>query len=132
MDGPGLQGKKLILLFSSNSDQIATEIGNLGQGNDVVSTLSQVIGKDQAAALQKKQAQAQADQAAATQLVNQGNSTILAWNSATPPAAAQSDALNYANQLARYLGNKQDFPNLTAAKEWVAKNGVQVILENKP
>jgi len=48
------------------------------------------------------------------------------------PAAAQSDALNYANQLARYLGNKQDFPNLTAAKDWVAKNGMQVILEDKP
>lgn len=126
-----LDGSKLVLLFSSNSDDIASQIGTFGQSDDFTTDLAAVFGKQTTEVQSKAQLQLRQQQAACAEVVAQGNDTVGSLSKDSDAATAKKQALAFANILAGYLGSTETFDTLEKAQAWVQKNGVQVLKEKQ-
>ena len=108
------QGTKLVLLLSSNSDEIANGINSLAQSGDVSTTLQKIIGRT-ADASQASQA-ATASESKALRSLGESVTAL------SDPAAAKTALLSYANRLASFLEPGRTFTSLDDAAKWVKEN----------
>jgi hypothetical protein len=119
-----LEGKKLCLILSSNSDDIAQQIGTFAQTNALTADLEHLLGGGRLAASSRAVSAQQKDQVIAKSIVQSGNTELSILTSNNPSAdEASQAALALGNQLAEYLGNTQQFTTLDALNDWVRKNG---------
>lgn len=119
--------RRLVLLLSSNSDAIAEGLSSLSKSNDVTAALSNLVGAKRFEATQKaKDIGIQADDSSQV-LIDKSKKTLDTLSAANPPDAKNSQAmiLNYANDLARFLGSNVEFTSLEEADRWLAANSAR-------
>jgi hypothetical protein len=130
--GTNLQNKKLLLILSSNSDDIATQIGALAQSDAVTTGLEHLLGQNKLAAARKTKATQQKDKAIATSIVQEGATEIEALDENAPPPDLNARMTEYANRLAAYLGSGQSLANLQQASDWAHANGSRAVVKEMP
>jgi hypothetical protein len=119
--------RRLVLLLSSNSDAIAEGLSSLSKSNDFTTALTNLVGAKRFEANQKaKDTGVQADDTSQV-LIDEGKKTLDTLTGANPPDAksAQAMVLNFANDLARFLGSNVEFTSLEEADRWLAANSAR-------
>jgi len=123
----GLPGQTLVMILSSNSDEIATQIGALAASNQFTASLASLLGRDQFNAadaadsrLAVETTRAKATASLASQLV-----ANLADNATA--AEAQQQLLDFVNSLASDLGYDSAFADLDSAAQWLNFNRARIL-----
>ncbi len=129
-----LAGKKLLLILSSNSDEIANQIGNLAQNAAVATDLEHLFSANQINNANSAVATQQRDQVVASGIVQQAETSLTSLTNLPAPPAVQSNEamLDLANRLGRYLGSHQSFKSLDDAAEWLRGAGQSVLAKEVP
>lgn len=122
-----LKGKKLIMILSSNSDEIATQIGALAASKQFTASLAGLVARDQYTAadaadsrltIEKSRAKATSD------LVSRVVDGL-------PDKASKEDAektlLAFINTLASDLGHEGAFETLDGAAQWLQFNRARLL-----
>ncbi len=119
---PALAGRQLIMLLSSNSDEVATQIGALAQSERTTAAIGRLINRDLFSAADTAQLNSEQLKSRAKSLMTLAESTLL--NITDPKALEQSDALNrvivFVNELVKGMGYSVTFADLSSAKTWLA------------
>jgi hypothetical protein len=125
---PSGAGKKLLLILSSNSDDIASQIGTLAQSDALSADLVHLFGASSLNASKTSVATQQRDQVVASSIVQTATLDLSKLDATAPPAADTSASmLAIANQLAGYLGARQQFNTLDDVNTWLRANGAAAI-----
>lgn len=121
-----LDGKKLLLLLSSNSDAIAEQIGQFANNQEIMADLTRLIYRDRirealsartAAALQEVRGKALADI---------GQRVIAEMPDNTDAAVVKANILFYLNRLAAEFGNTAPFKSFEDARTWLEFNRARI------
>lgn len=122
----GLQGKKLIMILSSNSDEIMTQIGALAASKQFTASLAGLLARDQYTAADNAESRstiAKSRAKATSGLVSQ----LIAG---LPGAKKEEDIdtlLSITNALAADLGYHGVFNNLDTAAQWLQFNRARLL-----
>ncbi|HWB55190.1 MAG TPA: hypothetical protein VG722_13395 [Tepidisphaeraceae bacterium] len=117
-----LDKRMLVLLFSTNSDAIASQISTVATSQDITSNLLNLVSAKQINAGAAAQASAAVTQGKNHALAVLGDSLGMAGSpdlSAGTRDAVLANLLAYANALAADLGNDEPFTDFTAAAKWL-------------
>jgi hypothetical protein len=126
-----MQNRKLVLLLSSNSDDIATGISALAQSSDVTNTLTAIVGSSQQQKAQQTALNQKNAAAATAALRKVGDGTVFTLTAASKQPDIETAFLTYANSLASFLSpGKTPFTTLADAKAWVQQNAVHLQEKN--
>ena len=118
-----LEGRSLVMILSSNSDEIATGISSLAQSNDVAATLTAIVSRSQTTAASRTAATLQFELARGKILAAKGASAFTAIGNAGDRATTESNLVNYAEDLASFLsGANVRFSNLQDAAQWIEQH----------
>lgn len=120
-------GRRLVLLLTSNSDAVAEGIQSLAQSEGVAATLARVVGRDRLAASRDASGELAVSQArakAASTLIGT-LITPLSTDAASPAPQPDAEAamLRAANALVTYLDRDRAFKSLDEVAAWVRENG---------
>lgn len=120
---PSLKDKRLVMMLSSNSDAIATQIGSLVETQQTMDALGQLLNREGATSLLEIESDQKMYEANWRSVQALGDQMIGTLNPATvTPAQAEAMLLEFVNTLARELGNKTPFTNLNDAATWLQNN----------
>lgn len=111
---PCLAGKKLVMLLSSNSDEIANQISAFADGKEASHLLARLVNA-------REGADARAAKNALEILRREGELVAAAGDSLLAEPDAEADLLAFANRVARALGSARTFATLVAAQDWLAE-----------
>jgi hypothetical protein len=118
---PTKSGKKLVLLLSSNSDEVAQQIGTLADGEEVSRLLRKLVsGRDDVRARQAELA-LEFRRRQALQLAELGQS-LFGRLAPDDPAGNEVILVQYVNRIAASLGRRTDFQTLAEADSWLREN----------
>lgn len=115
-------GSTLILLLTSNADEIANSLNALANSEAITQALAGIVSHDQLEAAAQNAADAPAQESAGAALATMGSKLIPAEPAAgvtLSPPAVRADLLAYANKLASSLEPGTHFDSLEQAKLWV-------------
>jgi hypothetical protein len=118
--------RRLVLLLSSNSDAIAEGLSSLSKSSDFTTALTNLVGAKRIDASQKaKDSGVQADDSSQV-LIDKGKETLKMLAASSKDAKNfQARLLNYANDLARFLGSNVEFTSLEEADRWLSANSAR-------
>lgn len=120
----------LVLILSSNSDEIATQIGSLATNKDTMDALTRLLNRDTLRKASTAKARADVQVGRGRLLVALGDQTV---KPLTPEAAnVAGQLLSFANALAADLGNQQPFKTLADANVWLTTNRGRLLAEDRP
>jgi hypothetical protein len=118
-----LDGRSLVMILSSNSDDIATGISSLAQSNDVAATLTAIVSRGQTTSQNRTAAALQFDVARGKVLAAKGTSALAAAGDSGDRASTESNVVSYAEDLASFLsGSDVRFSSLQEAVAWLAQH----------
>lgn len=119
---PANQNKKLVLLLSSDSDIIASQIGALAENEQLVGGFTNLLNKS--TILEGYEAnQSLSDLKLLIQNVEiSGNSTIALLNESSSKVNVEAAVLQYLNLISSHFGNATTFRNLSDAENWWIQN----------
>lgn len=119
--GAGQENRRLVMILSSNSDEIATSISALAQSEAVTDTLANLIGRDrlESATDAKLKAPAQAKQG--EYLANSGKTLVEGLAADADLTTTTANFRLYANELAHFLEPGRQFNTLAEAHAWAEK-----------
>ena len=110
-------GKQLVMILSSNADDIANQIGNVTQTRNTLNAVMSLTNGDALQVFLTQQSQLETAKADARILVEVGES-LLGGIETKPPLQARMAVLQYINVLASSLGHPESFKSFDAAKAW--------------
>lgn len=117
-----LQGKQLVMILSSNSDEIATQIGSLAQSKQFTASLVGLVTRDRYAAantaenmLTMEKSRAKTEAQLATQLAD-------GLSDGATKAEAETALVAFLDALAFDAGFQGAFDNLESAAKWLNFN----------
>lgn len=117
---PDKDGRKLVLLLSSNSDEIARGISAMAQSSAVATTLSNLVGsarfKDAASLTRKAQMGTVRGGVLADEVTHVLDSV------ADGPGDAKDQFLSVANDLGSFIGARRSFKTLKDAQDWLLEH----------
>ena len=116
--GEGQEGRRLVLILSSNSDEIATSISAMAQSEAVTQTLANLIGRERLEAATNAKLDAPAQAKKGEYLVNSGKTLIADLPDDADLAKVKANFLAYANELANFLEPGRQFGTLAEAQAW--------------
>ena len=111
------KGKQLVMILSSNADDIATQIGNITQTTNTVNAVVSLANGDQYKRLLTSKRGVSKRKTQNKLLVELGESLLTGLETKTQ-AEAQKALLQYTNALATELGHADPFDDLDKAKAW--------------
>jgi hypothetical protein len=117
----GMEGRQLVLLLSSNSDDIATSISALAQSEAVTQTLANVIGRDRLDAATDAQINAPIEAASGAYLVASGKTLVQDMKDDAALDVVTANLKSYANELANFLESGKQFDKLSEANTWAER-----------
>ena len=120
--------RKLVVLLSSNSDQIATELGSLAEGKEISGLVAAFAAKDTQTALTKAKFAAGEQFTSGAAVADSGQS-IIDGLKADDPQATSAQLLALVNQIATALGGDTRFSSLKEAADWLRFNRSRLIRE---
>ncbi len=119
----GLEDKRLVMILSSNSDAVATQIGAFVENKKAIDALGNILNRENTEQMQTIEGEKQVQQVSGQILKDLGDQLIGGLDATTVTVAqAQASLLQYLNALAADLGNKRPFSNMTEAATWLEIN----------
>lgn len=130
---PDLEGRKLVILLSSNSDDIASQITTIADGGMVSSYIGALAAKDIIIAGQDAQAKYN-QQVKSMEIVTAiGNKLLTTENlkvdDKSQSEASQAAVVQVAGQLAASLGARRSFANMEDVRIWLNNNRGRILAE---
>ena len=127
---PKLEGRSLVLILSTNVDEIAAQIGGMAENIQVQTALAGLAQREQVEASELAQKRDELDEARAEQLARTIEQVQAVLDDDKASAKAKQAArLRVANALATYLGATEPFADLEAAHQWLAENRSRIHAE---
>lgn len=121
-----LNGKKLVLLLSSNSDAIAEQIGQFANNQEVMADLTRLIYRDRIRETLSARKAAELQEVRGKALADIGQRVIVEMPENADVAAVKANILFYVNRLAAEFGNTAPFKSLEDAKTWLEYNRARI------
>jgi hypothetical protein len=123
---PSLDGRRLVMLLSTNSDEIATQLGAIAENEQTMEVLAGLVSRDerQQASLAQHAADLSADDAART--VGVVEELLAQAKAVADQAAAEERLLRATNELTRYLGAEEPFQSRADASAWITANAGRI------
>lgn len=123
----GLRDKKLVLILSSNSDDVANQIGALAASREFTASLAGLVARDQYTLADDEERRLTLDRQRAkttADLAQQFLDTLPANASA---AEVERQLLALINALAADLSHESPFPTLDSASQWLEFNRARLL-----
>jgi hypothetical protein len=118
-----LDNRRLVLILSSNSDAVATQIGAFVENKKNEESLSRLLNLDKHEKYNTVDQKLTVEKTKGQMLVELGNTLIEGTDPTTvTPAEANAKFLQYLNVLASSLGNSRPFISIPEAKAWLEMN----------
>lgn len=127
-----MKNPALILLLSSNSDDIANQIGALAQSQEFTASLAGLMAAPRYEAADKAESRLRMDQARGRTLVALGDKLIKEMSDTPTAVEAETRLLQFVNQLLSDLGAPAPFKTLDEAYTWLTNNRPRLRQENRP
>jgi hypothetical protein len=121
-----LEGKKLILLLSSNSDAIAQQIGQFTSNQEIMNDLTRLIYRERIRETLSAQTDAELQVIRGEALAEIGQRVIADMDDRADVETVKANILFYVNRLASEFGNTTPFKKLSEAKDWLEYNRVNI------
>jgi hypothetical protein len=112
----------LVLLLSTNSDEIASQLGALAQSQEFTASLAALAASSHFAAADDAESRLREDQARGHVTAALGDQLVTALPDNAPSSQAQTQLLEFVNQLAGDLGSPASFKTLDDAAAWLRDN----------
>lgn len=118
-----LKDKRLVMILSSNSDAIATQIGAFVENKKATDALTTILNRNNTESMRTIEGEIQVQQVSGQILKDLGDQLIGRMDASTVTAAeANASLLQYVNALAAELGNKKPFTTMEDAALWLESN----------
>lgn len=124
--GQDNQGKKFVLLLSTNSDAISSAFGNFVEGKETQKEIARIFNRDKLEELDKLKAAREVDQKKRTKLLSLAEAYLNSITESEPEASINIKLLAYLNATADYFGKTQNFKTVDEAKVWYAENSSDI------
>lgn len=111
---PCLKGKKLVMLLSSNSDEIASQISAFADGKEASNLLARLVTA-------REGEEARVARNTLDILRREAELVAAAGDSLLIEPDSEADMIAFANRVARAMGSTKVFADLNAAREWLAE-----------
>jgi len=126
---PNLKGRQLILILSSNSDEVATQIGAISDNEKLGRALNRMINKDKFLTARQLDQDAKLLTSRQKDLAAKGKSWITDLDSNAKVEVARHNTLQYLNDIAAVLGNTVPFKDEKDATNWLNFNRNKILNE---
>lgn len=127
---PALKGRRLILILSSNSDEVATQIGGLAESQKLGGALTRVFNKDKLLSAHKSRQDAKLLTSDQQDLAAKGQSWISDLDSTkVTQTTTKGNVLQYLNAISTTLGNTAPFKDFEDATGWLNRNRSRLLQE---
>jgi hypothetical protein len=123
----GLKGQKLIMILSSNSDEIATQIGALAASKQFTASLAGLIARDQYTNADAAESRLTIETVRAKTTASLASQLISNLPDNSPKADADSQLLGFLNSLTSDLGYDTAFSDLETAAQWLNFNRARIL-----
>lgn len=127
-----LKNATLVLLLSSNSDDIANQIGALAQSQEFTASLARLVASPRFEAADEAERRLRNDQARGRTLAVSGDELIGKMPNKPSPDQVNNRLLEFVNQLAADLGAAGSFKDLNEAYTWFNNHRVHLRQEGHP
>ena len=117
-----LTGKKLIMILSTNSDEIATQIGTLASSKQFTASLAGLLAHEQYASADESQRRLALDQKRASTTADVVSKSVTAIPDAPSAEQVRTTLVAAINLLASDLGYDGAFSTLDDAAQWLQFN----------
>ncbi len=119
---PKFRNRSLVLLLSSNSDEIANQIGGLAQNQQLAATLTRLANRGSLEAARTAESDLAVQKARGRVVQALGDELIAKLADAADETTVRAAFLQFVNALAAELGNEAPFENLDQAADWLKYN----------
>jgi hypothetical protein len=123
----GLQGQGLIMILSSNSDAIATQIGALADSKQFTASLTNLMARDQYVAADAAESRLAIEKFRAKATASLASQVVSTLPDTPTAAAAEQQLLAFINFLASDLGYEGAFTDLDSAAKWLYMNRARLM-----
>lgn len=127
-----LKSPTLVLLLSSNSDDISNQLGALAQSQEFTASLARLVASSRFDAADQSESRLRADQSRGRMDATLGDQLIAGMPVKPTPQEVNTRLLEFVNQLGADLGAPSPFPNLDQAAVWLSDNRARLRKEGKP
>lgn len=117
------QGKKFVLLLSTNSDAISSAFGNFVESKETQKEIARIINRDKLEELDQLKAEEEVNQKRRAKLLSLAEAYLNSITDSEPKEAINIKLLAYLNATADYFGRTQNFKTVAEAKTWFDENG---------
>lgn len=126
-----LKSPVLVLLLSSNSDDIANQLGALAQSQEFTASLARLLASSRFEAADQSERRLRNDQARGRVDATLGDQLITGIPDKPSPQEVKTRLLEFVNQLAADLGAQGPFKTLDDAATWLSSNRNRLRQENR-
>jgi hypothetical protein len=123
----GLAGQKLVMILSSNSDDVATQLGALAASRQFTASLAGLVARDQFMAADRAESRLAVERSRAKATASLASQLLAGLPDTATQAAAEGSLLAFVNALAGDLGYEGAFPTLDAAAQWLEFNRARLL-----
>lgn len=120
-----LKGKKLVMILSSHSDAVASQIGSYVENENTMNAIAMLVNRGQYQELIKAEIYTEVENIRNRGLLDRGSLLIDGLDPDSGSVTAEeatAQMLEYVNTLAIYLGRSAPFISLSEAKIWFDNN----------
>lgn len=118
-----LKDKRLVMILSSNSDAVATQIGAFVENKKATDALAVILNRNNTEQMRAIEGEMQVQQVSGQILKDLGEQIIGRMDAGTiTTSEANTSLLQYINALAAELGNKKPFNTMDEAAKWLESN----------
>jgi hypothetical protein len=128
----GLKSPALVLLLSSNSDDIANQIGALAQSQEFTSSLARLMAAPRFEAADEAERLLRNDQTLGHALVTLGDQLVTGLPDKASASEVKTNMLQFVNQLGADLGAAGPFQKLEDAATWLDEHRGRLRKETRP
>jgi hypothetical protein len=118
----GDDGKKFVMLLSTNSDAISSAFGNFVESKETQREIARIFNRDKLIELDKLTVTEEVRLAKRKKLLALGESYLNSIAEGETKESIDAKLLAYLNATADYFGKTQDFKNVEDAKKWLDEN----------
>jgi hypothetical protein len=112
----------LVLLLSSNSDDIASQLGALAQSQEFTASLVRLVAAPRFEAADTAERKLRSDQSRGRVIAALGDQLVAGLPERPTAAATNASMLEFVNQLVADLGAPAPFKSLEEASTWLSAN----------
>ncbi|TAE38929.1 MAG: hypothetical protein EAZ70_07650 [Runella slithyformis] len=112
----GNEDKKLVMLLSSNSDDIAAQINAMAENKKTIESILGIANKDNFTLLSSIKSQKESAQTSIAEKLDEWRPSDF---SSLDSASTKRELLRYLNSFASELGNSESFTDWNEAKRWL-------------